>query len=513
MAGSELLSVEECGRADRLATEAGVPTLELMERAGEAVARAAAALAGSRPIVVACGPGNNGGDGYVAARLLDDWRREVRVAALPGTAQLQGDAAENHSRWCKQGDVQALTPACLEGAPVVVDALFGAGLSRPLEGPARAFIDAVSERKLDVVAVDVPSGVDGDSGAVLGAAPSATLTVTFFRRKPGHFLYPGRQLAGRVMVADIGIPESVLNEIRPHARVNDAHDWFAKLPVPGPEDHKYSRGHAVVVGGAEMTGAARLAAFGARRMGAGLVTIAAPADAFAIYAAGAPGTLVTVADDAKVLGRFLEDARRNVVLIGPGAGVDEATRAKVLTARAAGRATVLDADALSIFADNPAHLFERLDETCVLTPHDGEFSRLFPDIAGDRLTRARAAAGRSDAVVLLKGADTVIAAPDGRAVINAAGSLHLATAGSGDVLAGMIAGLLAQGVASFDAARAAAWLHGRAAALGGRGTIAEDLPDMLPHLLQVLEEHLGNLDGECPAPSSLAIDGAAGQVP
>ncbi len=513
MTRSELLTVTECGRADELATKAGVPSLELMERAGTAVAHAATKLAGTRRIIIACGPGNNGGDGYVAARVIDDWGRDVTVAALGDPGKLSGDAAHNYKRWCERGKVLPLSSELIDDSCVVIDALFGAGLSRPLDAGAAAFIDAIKERGLDIIAVDVPSGVDGDSGSVLGTAAQARTTVTFFRRKPGHLLYPGRTLAGRIVVADIGIPATVLEDIRPQTHVNNAHDWFSDLPVPGPAEHKYSRGHAVIVGGGDMTGAARLAAMAARRMGAGLVTIAAPAQSVPIYAAGAPGALITTADDAAAFSQFLEDPRRNAVLIGPGAGVNETTRDNVLAARAAGRATVLDADALGVFVDNPCALFDVIDETCVLTPHDGEFHRLFPDIAGDRLSRARAAALRTGAVVLLKGADTVIAAPDGRAIINAAGSPHLATAGSGDVLAGMILGLVAEGVAPFTAAQAAAWLHGRAADTVGRGCIAEDLPAVLPALLQALDARLYAIDGECPNAASLEITGTARQVP
>ena len=369
----------------------------------------------------------------------------------------------------------------------MVDALIGAGLARPLDGVARALVEGINERRLDCVAVDMPSGVDGDSGAIRGAAPSAAVTVTFFRRKPGHLLLPGRLACGAVEIADIGIPETVLGELAPRCWANAPALWQASLRWPAASQHKYSRGHALIFGGAELTGAARLAARAARRMGAGLVSIAAPRAAHAIYAADQPGTLTIPFEDAAGAALLLDDARRNAVLVGPGNGVGEATAGHVLAALARRRRAVLDADALTSFAGGPERLFAALTGDCVLTPHDGEFARLFPDLVGaGKLERARAAAARCGAGVLLKGADTVIAAPDGRAAINENAPAELATAGSGDVLAGLVVGLLAQGLPAFEAAAAAAWIHGAAAASFGPGLIAEDIVDMLPAVLRQL---------------------------
>ncbi|WP_431858927.1 NAD(P)H-hydrate dehydratase [Azospirillum sp.] len=469
-------------RADALAISGGVPGPVLMENAGAAVARAIRARWSPRPVAVACGPGNNGGDGFVVARLLAEAGWPVRLGLLGERAALKGDAAQAAQRWT--GAVEPLGPQLLDGAPLVVDALFGAGLARPLEGVARAVVETMAG--LTVVAVDVPSGVHGDTGAVLGAAPAAALTVTFFRCKPGHWLLPGRTLCGETVLADIGIPETVLDAIAPRCRENGPALWGARYPWPRVDSHKYARGHAVVMGGGRMTGAGRLAARGALRAGAGLVTVACPPEAFAIYAAGSPSLIVEpVADDA-AFAALLADARKNAVLLGPGAGVGVHTRARVLAALDAGKACVLDADALTSFAGAPGDLLDRLSGRCVLTPHEGEFARLFGQ-AGDKLTRARAAAARCGAVLLLKGADTVIAAPDGRAAINANAPPELATAGAGDVLAGLILGLLAQGMDGFDAACAGAWLHGEAAARIGPGLIAEDLPDALPAVLRRLK--------------------------
>jgi NAD(P)H-hydrate epimerase len=368
----------------------------------------------------------------------------------------------------------------------VVDAIFGAGLARPLDGVARATVEAIAARQLDCVGVDIPSGVSGDTGAVLGAAPACAMTVTYLRLKPGHLMLPGRALCGETVLADIGIPDAVLCAIAPRTFVNGPELWFDRFPWPELDDHKYSRGHAVVVGGAEMTGAARLAARGAMRVGAGILTVACAPSAAPIYAAALEGMLVRPIATETEFVKLLDDKRKNAVLVGPGAGVNRTTRAIALASLAAGRATVLDADAVTVFADDPAALFAALKGTpALLTPHEGEFARLF-DVSGDKLTRARAAAARAGAAVLLKGADTVVAAPDGRAAINRNAPPTLATAGSGDVLSGLALGLLTQGMVPFDAACAAVWLHGEAAARFGPGLVASDLPDQIPAVLGAL---------------------------
>ncbi len=489
--GRELLTVAEMGEADRLAIAGGTPGIQLMENAGAAIAAAIRERWDRRLVLVLCGPGNNGGDGWVVARLLAKEGWPVRLATLVDPQALGGDAALAAKRWT--GPVERLSEnavdTVLDGGPLVVDALFGAGLARPVDGVAAAVLRRVAERELTSVAVDMPSGVHGDSGAVLGDAAPAALTVTFFRKKPGHVLMPvlqspqGRALCGALVVADIGIPDAVLETIAPATWENDPALWRDDLPRAEPAGHKYRRGHALVLGGARMTGAARLAAQAARRAGVGLATIVAPEPAWPVYAAGPPGLLVETEDRWSDL---MADARWNAVLVGPGAGVGEATRQRVLDA-CSNKATVIDADGLSSFAGDRQALFEAIDGWCVLTPHEGEFTRLF-DVQGSKLERTRAAARESGAVVLLKGPDTVIADPDGRAVVNTNAPPELATAGSGDVLAGMITGLMAQGMAPFPAACAAAWMHGEAASAFGPGLIAEDLIDGLPAVLRGLAD-------------------------
>ena len=494
----ELLSNAEMAEADRLAIAGGTAGVELMERAGEAVADAVAAClpAASRVVVVA-GPGNNGGDGFVAARLLAGRGYRVRVLLVGEAERIKGDAALAAKRWGG-----SLTPADPEGlaagdaSDLVIDALFGAGLDRPVDGLPRAMIERMNAQSAAILAVDLPSGISGTSGAVMGTAVKASRTLTFFRKKPGHLLLPGRIHCGPVSVADIGIPASVLAQIAPQTSENLPALWRESFPIPQLTGHKYDRGHAVVVSGPSWsTGAARLAARGALRAGAGLVTIASPREALAVNAATNLAVMVRPADGPDELARFLADVRLNALAIGPGVGVGEATCELVLAGLAGERAVVLDADAITSFSGHPQRLVEavqgRRGRATILTPHEGEFSRYFGALdtrtkVGSKLERARLAAEVSGTVVVLKGGDTVVAAPDGRVAIAANAPPYLATAGAGDVLAGMAAGLLAQGMPAFEAAAAAVWLHGEAGSAAGPGLISEDLPEALPPVYRAL---------------------------
>ncbi len=484
-----LLTVSEMYRADALAARAGVAGPVLMENAGRGVAQAIFDRWSRCRVLVLCGPGNNGGDGFVAARLLKQAGWPVRVALLGSREALKGDAAGAAATW--DGPSELADAGAVGDAELVVDALFGAGLSRDIEGKAAELLAAVEARALPVLAVDVPSGVHGDTGRVMGKALKADMTVTFFRRKPSHLLLPGRFLAGDVRTADIGTPLDVLDEIAPRQWENGPALWRHAFSWPRTDGHKYHRGHAVVVCGPPgMTGASRLAARSALRVGAGLVTISGPPSSLAVNAGHSTAIMTNSFDNTAQLIDFVSDNRRNAVLLGPGNGVTGETRDNVLAVLSLEKATVLDADALSVFADAPAALFEAVRGATVLTPHDGEFRRVFPELADspDRLAKARSAARDSGAVVVLKGPDTVVAAPDGRGTVNANAPAELATAGTGDVLAGLITGLLAQGMPAFEAACAGVWIHGEAARLFGPGLISEDLPDRLPPVLRKLKQ-------------------------
>jgi ADP-dependent NAD(P)H-hydrate dehydratase / NAD(P)H-hydrate epimerase len=484
MSNDILLSVAEMYEADAAAVARGVASLDLMEAAGKAVFREI--LKRWRPcqVAVLCGPGNNGGDGFVVARLLRQAGWPVRLALLGQKENLAGDAKINAERW--EGPHAPLNEKALDGCALVVDALFGAGLSRPLEGVARTLIEKINAEALTCISVDMPSGVHGDTGQIMGIGIEASVSVTFCRKKPGHLLMPGRLLAGDVVVADIGIPDSVVDEIKARTFTNSPRLWLGVFPWPQPGGNKYRRGHALIAGSAKMCGAARLAALTARRIGAGLVSLAVPPEAFAIYASGDPGNIVLEADGVSAFRALLSDERKNAVLVGPGAEVGEETRQKVFAALDGGKkSVVLDAGALSSFEEDPEKLFAAIKGPCVLTPHEGEFARLFSD-QGDKLSRARRAAEKAGAVVLLKGADTLIASACGRAIIDDGGPPYLATAGSGDVLAGLVLGLLAQGMEPFPAAAAAVWIQSASAAAFGPGLIAEDIIEGLPEVLSGL---------------------------
>ena len=480
-----ILTVEEMYRADAFAMNAGIPGERLMEAAGRAIADAITVRWTPRPVSILCGPGNNGGDGFVVARLLAEAGWPVRVALLGEPELLKGDARIHAGRW--NGPTVGLSNLILDGAELIVDGLFGAGLSRPLDGWGLEVVQQIDERKLTSVAIDIPSGVHGDTGRVLGGAARAKLTVTFFRPKPGHLLYPGRGLCGELVVADIGIPDAALDAIAPLQWRNGPGLWRDSLPVPSAEQHKYSRGHALIVGGPRMTGAARMAAQAARRAGAGVVTVLAPPSAALIYRITLVGTLFETIGGGADLADRLAEPRAHAVLVGPGNGVTEATWDNVLAALASRKPAVLDADALTLFAERPDKLFGAIAGPCLLTPHEGEFVRLFGPVGAEgKLAGARAAAARSGAVVLLKGPDTVVAAPDGRAAICDNAPPDLATAGAGDVLAGFAVALMAQGMPVFEAACAAAWLHGEAASAFGPGLVAEDIAESLPAVLRGL---------------------------
>lgn len=485
---SELLTAAEMGRADRLAIAAGIPGMTLMEAAGRAVADAAQELAPQGPILVVAGPGNNGGDGFVAARRLAAAGRDVTILLAGDPARLRGDAATAFFRW--PGTTQAATLP-LPDAGLVIDALFGAGLDREVTGTAAGLVAAMNAHPAPVLAVDLPSGLHADTGQPLGAAVHADATVTFFRRKPAHLLYPGRALCGRLVLADIGIPASVLDEIAPRAFENTPALWGAAYRPPEAEAHKFRRGNALVVSGPmARTGAARLAAAAALRAGAGLVTLASPPSAFAVNAAHLTAVMLVRLDGPEALAGRLADPRLTAAALGPALGTGAAERSLVETALAAPPALVLDADALTLWQGDPATLFAAIHtrrKPVILTPHEGEFARLFPDLTGaPRPERARAAAARSGAILVLKGPDTCIATPDGRLAINANAPPWLATAGSGDVLAGIATGLLAQGLPGFEAAAAAVWLHGAAGAEAGPGLTAEDLAPALRPVLRRL---------------------------
>jgi hydroxyethylthiazole kinase-like uncharacterized protein yjeF len=479
-----LLDVASARAIDQAAIAAGTPEIDLMERAGAATVAAIRARWQPASTLVLAGPGNNGGDGYVIARLLAEAGWQVRVGGACGRDRLSGAARIAADRW--QGQISTIDSDSLNGAELVVDALFGTGLGRPLDGILRATVEALNAQPVPVVAVDIASGIDSDTGAILSAAVQADLTVTFFRRKPGHLLLPGRSCAGDIVVSTLDVADAVYATIPASLFANTPDLWIDHFPWPTEDSHKYTRGHAILLGGTAMTGAARLAAYAAQRIGAGLVTIAADPSVVPLYAAWRADLLITALQGANSFGDLLADRRLNAVLLGPGSGADARLEAAIAAALDAETGLVLDADSFGILAERGNGLLKRLNGRVVMTPHEGEFARMFgkPE---PRLRAALAAARETGATLVLKGSDTIIAGADGRAVINSGAPPDLATAGSGDILAGLTVGLVANKLHPMLAAMIACWIHGEAASLFGPGLLAGDLPDLIPQVLTALK--------------------------
>ncbi len=455
-----LLTAEESRAADKAAIADGTPAETLMEKAAQAVTSVIMQNYAPCPCLVVCGKGNNGGDGRIVAELLAQHGWPVETAMIDD-----------------------FHPGLLRDKALVVDAIFGTGLTRPVEDAAKNAIDAINAYGAPVVAVDIASGVNADDGSIMGTAIRATHTVTFVRPKPGQVLLPGKACTGTLHTADIGIDG---RSIAPRHMLNLPAAWQRCFPGLNASSHKYSRGHAVVVGGGSSSaGAAKLAAVSALRAGAGLASVACPDEALPVYAAALTAVMTAPFKNARALAKLLGDERITGVLIGPGCGINAETRAQTTMIVKRGLPCVLDADALTVFRNNPKALFSLVQGPVIMTPHEGEFARVFR-CKGSKPVRALNAASISKATIVLKGNDTVIASPDGRIAINIGAPLWLATAGSGDVLAGIITGLLAQGMPAFEAACAGVWLHSRAALHFGPGLIAEDLPNLLPTALKEL---------------------------
>ena len=475
-----IITPEEMSAIDRAAALSGIDSFALMTAAGHAVSAAALRLyPDARRFVVLCGPGNNGGDGYIAAGALSRSGGCVTVHAFGDSRKLAGDAARAKLS-CRQ-PARALGGYLPETGDVVIDALFGAGLSRPVPQEVADVMEAVRRQDLPVIAVDLPSGIDGRTGQVLGYSFQARHTVTFMARKPGHLLLPGRMACGEVEVVDIGIPGRILDQHAGRLYENGPPLWRDDHPGLDLSAHKFKRGHlGVFSGGPLSSGAARLSATAGLKAGAGLVTLASPPAASGINAAHLTAVMLKEIDGTEALGDWLSDRRITAFVLGPGFGATETARRYALMLN--DRALVLDADGITAFKDDAKPLFDAFssgETRLVLTPHEGEFARLFADIHADRrlskVERALAAARRAGAIIVYKGADTVIASPDGRAAINANAPAFLATAGSGDVLAGIIGAHLAAGMPAFEAACAGVWRHGSAGTRAGEGLTAEDL--------------------------------------
>lgn len=482
-----LFSPRQIAVLDAAAVEVGVSLQSLVYVAGTQAAQAIHARWPDNAIVVLCGPGNNGADGWIAAQHLRTLGHAVRVCTPTPVESANAQVQWAASLWPEP--VQASDVCDVQPHEVVVDALFGTGLNAALSPTVQAWVAQIQKAGVPVCALDIPSGVNGATGAVLGPAFTADLTLAFLSAKPGHYLLPGREYAGDVQVLPLPFPLRLWQRLASDnafrdtvgrvANVNTPALWAEQLPSPTMTGHKYHRGHACVVGGDQLTGAARLAAMAAQRVGAGLTSVLASPDAWQVYATALPSSIMVQTVRSEQWAAMFHDERENAWLLGPGLGVTQHSQQLVLHALTAKKSVVLDADAITVFKDQAELLAQHIVAPCVLTPHEGEFARLFTR-SDDKLQDVVSAAKQLGAVVVLKGADTVIAATDGRVAINANAPAYLATGGSGDVLAGMICGLLAQGMPAFEAACAAVWWHGEAAHYHGVGLVPEDVIAALP---------------------------------
>lgn len=491
-----VLDNEQMRTADRLTIEDGVDGFDLMLTAGQAVANYAHEHYAGHKIIILCGPGNNGGDGYVAAEFLRDLGAEIFVFSLQSTRKLKGDTKKAYKHF--GGDVyktaqliKEFKNADAEQAKgyLFIDAVFGTGFHGDLPKDLITISKIITRLKIPVLAVDVPSGVNGSTAQAAGHTLDADHTVTFFRKKKAHCLMPAMAKCGTICVHAIGIHDNLLDKHGFAAIENVQKLWIEKLPEIKKEDHKYNRGHIAMLGGAEMTGAIRMAAQASMRAGAGMCTIHSLDSAAHDYKEDMPHLMFQKLSRFEDYVAQAKQDKKHILLLGPGFGRadDEMLKQLVLDCLALNKPAVLDADALSCFEDNPSALTDALHEKCVITPHEGEFKRLFPNIDGDtKFDRTLNAAQMTSAVIVHKGADTIIAQNNNKPALHTHASSWLSTAGAGDVLAGIIAGLLGQHVAPYDAACMGAWMYGEASVRFGAGLTAPDIIDQIPSVLKDL---------------------------
>ena len=473
---NEILTVEQLKEVEKTIIASGITEQALMERAGEGVAEVILEKFSPCLTVIFCGPGKNGGDGKVVARLLKKKGWPVEIVSLENLPS------------CEK--IETL----LSHAGLIVDALFGSGLTRPLEENTLLLINLINSSLKPIVSIDIPTGIDTDSGACCIGAIRATSTVTFFRARLGHYLLPGREYRGELFVKGLGVPDHMLPPLTAH--LNSPYLWNHFLKDPQPSDHKYTRSPCLIVANGCMPGAIRLATLAARRGGAGLVRVICKREEYPLFATMAWGEIITPVCSAEDFLKWTEDEHFTAVLWGTGTHSQESIREQAITILLTQKPCVLDGGALSSFAGKTSELTSHLHKNVILTPHEGEFLRLFPHLAflKSKAEKALKAAAEAGAIIVLKGYDTVIASPEGELIINANAPATLSTAGTGDVLAGLMVSLLGQGIPPFQAAAAAVWMHGEAASHRGLGLIAEDLLGEIPSVLQELSEMREKLD-------------------
>lgn len=487
-----VLTADDARSLDERAMDLGISGYELMQNAGKAVAEMLAYYIGTpleapQPIIILCGPGNNGGDGFVAAQFLKEWGYLVSLRCSVGIDTLTGDAGTAAEEW--DGSVDAFDTKNFGDSAAIVDCLFGVGLNKPIEGDVAEIITEVNAADTFVLSVDIASGLDANTGQPNGDCIKADATITFNFKKPAHLIAPGRFLSGgsdNIHVAAIGVPIAAIVDLETNISENLPSLWGRAFPFSGPQTHKYDRGHMLVLGGREPTlGASRLASIAGLRTGAGLVTLAAPTETYAVQASALMDVMVRRFDSSFGFMGIVNDPRIRAVLIGPGSGLGEKTVELIQHVGAKDKKLVLDADALTSLVGRTDLISKLKAGEVVLTPHEGEFAKLFPtiEVNEDRIQAAREAAKATRATIVLKGVSTIVAAPDGRVSIATNAPAWLSIGGTGDVLSGIICGLMTQGMPAFEAASAGVWIHGEAGMRAGRGLIASDLLDVIPKVL------------------------------
>ncbi|VAV90167.1 NAD(P)H-hydrate epimerase / ADP-dependent (S)-NAD(P)H-hydrate dehydratase [hydrothermal vent metagenome] len=486
MSAIPILTTKNCYQADKQAIASGITPVTRMENAGSGAAESITARYEKCKTLILCGPGANGGDGYVIARKLHEAGWSVDVMAL--TAPVAGSDAEFMAQQCPV-DASSRVRQLPTDIELIVDCLYGAGLNRALDADTTQLIHQVNQHKSPVVAIDLPSGIFGDSNGGFAPCIVADTTITFAVKKLAHVLEPERSFCGVVEVVDIGFPDGMISDM-PEVALENSPCLWSQIPVqPGAQSHKHNRGRLWVgCGGHLQTGAARLAARAGLRIGAGWVMLGGSKKAMQVCAAHETSIVLQTRPKHQSMAKTLQTSPvPDCVILGPAGGIGARMRADILDVLRSGIAAVLDADALRVMSAEPEVFFELCNENTVLLPHEAEFLGLFPDLNqtfGHKINRVKAAASRAGCTVLLKGADSVIANATGRAVVNTKTSAWLATLGTGDVLAGMVGGLMAQRVGGMDATCAAVWIHGALGQNLGAGLIAEDLPNEIPNILK-----------------------------
>jgi len=485
-----ILTNEEMAEADQMTIASGVPSIELMENAGKAVFNNIPIKNIDR-VLLLIGPGNNGGDGFVVARLLIEIGISVDIFFY-NNGKISNDCKINKDKIDSQSFISEIRN--YSSYSYVIDALFGTGFTRKIPSQLEKIFSIVKKNKIPVYAIDIPSGINGNSSIVNGDCLECVKTITFFNKKKCHYLYPGKNFCGEVIVEDIGIKTDVFKEMMPKIRNNNPELWIKEFPFPSSFDHKYSRGLLIInCGPIYKTGAARLAGRSAMRVGAGAVKLICDDEAAKVLEPQISVELISVVKEKNEIQQIFKDRKVSSILVGPGNGVNDETKSRTLLALAFVKHVVIDADAITCFEKNPKELFVDTYPHTILTPHEGEFRRLFGDeIASieDKVVKTVEASKLAGSIVVLKGADTIIANPEGQAVINSSEAPYLATAGSGDVLAGIIASLVGDNkMSAFNAACAGTWIHSKLGELIGAGLIAEDLIDNIPLIIKKLQIH------------------------